>query len=317
MGRKAKKNVEQLENKTETPIVENKKSQFEGVDSKKIEKVKKTLNEINNKLGGTFLNYASTIEEVKRLPFKHKILNDLTGGGVPFGRTTCIYGSKGCGKSSIAYELAAEGQKMGKIVLYADIERSFSPERAKMFGVDVDSLIYGAFYNAEQPMDAIIALCKEKAADIIIIDSIQGLSPKAEQETAKGVEKSVEDDSMALLARKLSQFFRMAIPYVDEAKAALILIGQSRLDLGGFIKLERLSGGHALLHNCRLILKTRRGSSSDAPTEKVLNPETGKKEEVLLGFDAVISVEKSQISGCIEGRDIHIPYLFEKGFDCE
>ena len=315
MGRPKKVKSVEVEKIADIPQ-EVPKQQFEGVDKKKVERLKKTLNEVNDKLGGTFLNYASSIEEVKRLPFKHQILNDLTGGGVPFGRTTCIYGSKGCAKTSLAYELASQGQKIGKTVLYADIERSFSPDRARLFGVDIDSLIYGAFYNAEQPMDAIIALCKEKAADVIIIDSIQGLSPKAEQETAKGVGKSVEDDSMALLARKLSQFFRMAIPYIDDAKAALILIGQSRLDLGGFIKLERLSGGHALMHNCRLILKARRGQGTDAPTEKVLNPETGKKEDKKIGTDICISVEKSQIGGCIEGHEIHIPYLFEKGFDC-
>jgi RecA/RadA recombinase len=183
-------------------------------------------------------------------------------------------------------------------------------------------LIYGAFYLAEQPLDVIIKICKEKAIQFVVVDSINGLSPKNEQIQGKTKERSVEDDSMALIARKLSQFFRMAVSYVAEAKCAVLLIGQSRMDLGSFIKLETLSGGHALLHYSRLILKVRRGQGADAPTEKVEettddvdkdgNPVV-KKVEKKVGFDLVVKVEKSQIDGCVENEEVHMQFYYTEG----
>jgi RecA/RadA recombinase len=168
-------------------------------------------------------------------------------------------------------------------------------------------------------MDTVIKLCKEKVADVIVLDSIQGLSPHGEQYEGKAdKERSVQDDTMALLARKLSQFFRMATPFISDAKCALLLIGQSRMDLGSFIKMETLSGGHALMHNSRLILRIRRGQGADAPTEKRPTEkitEKGKPEmkSIPIGFDLVVHVNKSQIQGCTEGDEVHVPFLFNSG----
>jgi RecA/RadA recombinase len=170
-------------------------------------------------------------------------------------------------------------------------------------------------------MDSVIKLCKEKVVDIIVLDSVQGLSPHGEQYEGKAdKERSVQDDTMALLARKLSQFFRMSIGYISEAKCALLLIGQARLDLGSFIKVETLSGGHALMHNSRLILRIRRGQGADAPSEKRPTGEKDKNgkdkmDDVKIGFDAVIHVNKSQIQGCTEGDEIHVPFLFLSGLN--
>jgi len=204
-------------------------------------------------------------------------------------------------------------------VAYLDVERSYDPVWAKKFDVDTETLVYVVCPTAEAVMDTIIKLCKQKVVDVIILDSVQGLSPHGEQYEGKAdKERSVQDDTMALLARKLSQFFRMATPYISDAKCALLLIGQARMDLGSFIKLEVLSGGHALMHNSRLILRMRRGQGADAPTEK---RETGKITEkgkaemksVPIGFDCVIHVNKSQIQGCTEGDEIHVPFYFDSG----
>ena len=110
----------------------------------------------------------------------------------------------------------------------------------------------------------------------------------------------------------------MATPYIADAKCALLLIGQARMDLGSFIKMETLSGGHALMHNSRLILRIRRGQGVDAPTEKRPSgklTEKGKPEmkSVPIGFDAVIHVNKSQIQNCTEGDEIHVPFLYKSG----
>lgn len=288
------------------------------ISQERRDKLNSVLREIN-KVNPDSVKYANTLEEKGRQSFGYKCLDKLTGGGILCGNFTTIWGSKGCGKSTIAYKMIATAQKEGKIACYLDIERSYDPIWAKKFGVNVEDLVIVSIKTAEEALDTIIKLCREKVVDLIILDSIQGLTPKQENYQGKGEkERSVEDDSMALLARKLSQFFRMAAAPVSDAKCAILLIGQARMDLGSFIKMDTLSGGHALMHNSRLILRVRRGQKADAPSEKVETEElteTGKKrkETVLLGFDLVIHVDKSQINGCTEGQELHLPFYYDGG----
>ena len=297
------------------PLVEKNNNQ---ISQERKDKLNATLREIN-KNNPDSMKYANTIEEKGRMSFGYKCLDRLTNGGILCGNFSTIWGSKGCGKSTIAYKMIATAQKEGKIATYLDIERSYDPVWATKFGVNVNDLVIVSIETAEQALDTIIKLCREKVADLIVLDSIQGLTPKQENYAGKGEkERSVEDDSMALLARKLSQFFRMAAAPVSEAKCAVLLIGQARMDLSSFIKMETLSGGHALLHNSRLILRIRRGQGVDAPSEKRKTgklTEKGKEEmeSVKVGFDAVISVNKSQIQNCIEGDSIHVPFYFKDG----
>lgn len=283
------------------------------------EKLKNVMRDINKNIDGANIDYANTVEVRERQSFGYNCIDKLTGGGIERGNCSVIWGSKGCGKTTIALKLIATAQKEGKIAAYLDVERSYDSAWAKKFGVNTEDLVYVACPTAESVMDTVIKLCKEKVVDIIVLDSVQGLSPHGEQYSGKAdKERSLVEDTMALLARKLSQFFRMATPYIADAKCALLLIGQARMDLGSFIKVETLSGGHALMHNSRLILRIRRGQGTDAPSEKRPNgklTEKGKEEmeSVKIGFDAVIHVNKSQIQGCTEGDEIHVPFLFNSG----
>jgi RecA/RadA recombinase len=282
------------------------------------EKLNTTLREINKVIPDS-VKFANTIEVKERQSFGYKCLDTLTGGGIIRGNCNVIWGSKGCGKTTIALKLIATAQKEGKIAAYLDVERSYDPVWAKSFGVDTENLVYVVCPTAEAVMDTVIKLCKEKVVDVIVLDSVQGLSPHGEQYEGKAEkEKSVEQDTIALLARKMSQFFRMATPFISDARCALLLIGQARMDLGSFIKLEVLSGGHALMHNSRLILRIRRGQGTDAPVEKRKTgklTEKGKEEmeSIKVGFDAVIHVNKSQIQNCTEGDEVHVPFYFKDG----
>jgi len=283
------------------------------------EKLKGVMRDINKNIDGAKVDYANTIGVRERQSFGYKCLDKLTGGGIERGNCSVIWGSKGCGKTTIALKLIATAQKEGKIAAYLDVERSYDSVWAKSFGVDTENLIYIVCPTAEAVMDTIIKLCKEKVVDVIVLDSIQGLSPHGEQYEGKAdKERSVQDDTMALLARKLSQFFRMAMPYISDAKCALLLIGQARMDLGSFIKVETLSGGHALLHNSRLILRIRRGQGVDAPKEKrptgkITEKGKDEMESIAVGFDVVIKVQKSQIQGCTEGDEVHVPFYSKDG----
>lgn len=289
------------------------------ISDERKQKLNSVLKDINKKVDGVVINYANTIEAKERLSFGYKCLDNLTGGGLLYGNFSTIWGSKGCGKTTVAYKLIATAQKNGKVAVYIDMERSYDPLWAKTFGVDIDALIYQKCTTAEQAMDTILKLCREKVVDLIVLDSIQGLSPHGENYEGKAdKEKSVEADTMALLARKLSQFFRMATPAVSDAKCAVLLIGQSRMDLGSFIKLEVLSGGRALMHYNRLILKLRRGQTADGEFEKREIEdidEKGKKviEKTQIGFSLLIKVDKAQLSGCTEGDSITTIFNYKKG----
>lgn len=175
-------------------------------------------------------------------------------------------------------------------------------------------MVLGTGYeNAEQAMDDFIKITKSGAVDLVILDSIQAMSPKGEQETKKGVEKSVEDDTMALLARKLSQFFRMTAHGVYNSNVAILLVGQARTNLGGFIAFDQLSGGHALHHWSSMTLNVRRGAKADSPTETVTVND--KKIKQVVGFDCSITLEKRKVASAFEGTSINIPFYFDRGFD--
>lgn len=301
--------------------------------------IKKDLNkiiaEINKQFDGVVIKIASEDRKIERIPTKVKEIDELIGGGFPCGRVSVVWGGEGVGKSSLMAHLVKSAQEQGKTVIYLDLENKLDVNWFEKLGVDISKLLVGRFKVAEQALDTIIKLAKEKAVDVIILDSIQSLSPKGEQETKAGKEKSVEEDTMALLARKLSQFFRMAIPHIYRANICLVMIGQTRTDIGGFIALQTLSGGMALKHNASIILHLRRGKKADAPTEtyyeekevedEVIDKETGEvkivkkkkkyKKHRKIGFSVVMEVNKMQLSdGAREGTEIEIPFYFESGF---
>lgn len=282
-----------------------------------------TMKKLNKTMGEEYLTFA---EEMA----KPEVLNtgivevDKLIGGLRCGHTTVIYGANSSGKSTLVYQTIANLQKQNKICALIDMEHSFEPERATQLGIDLKELILvQTCTNAEQAMDIIITLCKEKAVDFIALDSIHALSPKQEQETKKGVVKSMEDDSMALLARKLSQFFRTVGGHLFNAKIPLLLIGQCRISgIGTFIVKAGLGAGEAIKFYMYTCVFMRRGQGSDAPMEKIKREVVTPDGDTLMktfnepmGFDAVLKLEKSKSSNSAkENTDIHIPFYYETGF---
>lgn len=272
------------------------------------------LREINKTCGLEVINFGSEEKAWEKQGFGIPPIDEILGGGIPYGRFSVIWGSQGSGKTSLAYYLTAKAQKEGKVVYYIALE-AFDQDRARLFGVDVDNLVIGRFPKAEQSLDTIIKLAKEKAVDVIVLDSIQALSPKTEQEEKSGASKSTEADTMALLARKLSQFFRMAADPVHRGNVAVLMIGQTRTSVG-FIAFDQLSGGNALKHYAKLIIHCRRGQKADAPTEKY--KVEGKTEHRIIGFDCVLELDKVQSPNCkTEGTKLHLPFLYSEGFKYE
>ncbi len=297
----------------------------------KQEYIELQMKEMNKKYGMDVIHTGDEEKSIGKIPFGIPELDDLMGGGLAKGRFTVFWGASKSGKSSAAYYITSNAQKLGLKVYYIALE-PFDKERAELFGVDLspeckNKIIIGHFPIAEQSLDSITDFARKELIDVIILDSIHSLSPKREQEEKSGEKKSLEKENMALLAMKLSTWFKIVNDPIQRSKVAILLIGQTRTDIGGFIALEKLTGGNALHHYGRLIAHFRRGKGSDAPTKKekitkiIMNEDDEEEiktvtEERVIGFNCVIKLDKVQIQGAKpEGSEINIPYYFESGFD--
>jgi len=283
------------------------------------EKLNSVLRDLCKSIGGDSVKFAKDVDVRGRVPFGQKSITEFTGGGIPYGTFTTFWGAKGCAKTTVILDLIAAAQKDGKQCVYINGERSYDPVYATKRGVNTNSLVVIDAEELEQGLDAIIKLCREKVVDLIVLDSIHGLAPKAELYKGKAEkEKSTSDANMALRARALTQFFEMGTAVVANAKCAVLFVAQSRTNLSGFIKLEHLTGGNALMHASRLILRFKRGQKADAPTEKRPTGAVTVKgkpamESIQVGFDLKIRADKSQIDGCVELSEIHLPFYFLGG----
>ena len=250
-------------------------------------------------------------------------IDGLTGGFTK-GNFSVVYGVKSSGKTTLALQTIAQNQKEGKICCLIDLEHSFDIMRATQLGVNLEELILiNEIDDAEQAMDIMISLAKEQVIDFIVLDSVQGMSPRGEQETKKGKEKSLADETMALLARQLGAFFRRCSTPIFKGKVAVLMIGQVRTHgIGSFFTYDGLSGGKALIHFAHKIIYIRPGQKADAPQGKwkeiFLDPDgkmhkQTKKESI--GFSTVLKLEKTKSSKSkVEGSEIKIPFYFDSGF---
>ena len=260
--------------------------------------------------------YMASEEPIKeKVPFGNKLIDEFTGGGIIKGNYSVIYGSEGTGKTTLVLMQIAEIQKAGGTAAYVDLEHTINKDRAIQHGVDWDKLIIigGDAHYAEQSMEVVRSLAKEKVIDYIAVDSLNGFSPKSEQETNKGAEVAIEHDEMAALAKKIGKFINVTKDYVYQGKVAVVFIGQVRTQgIGGFATFEGMSGGHCVKHYSVFTMYLRKGQSVDAPTEKRMID--GEKKEIKTGFDCVLKIIKTKTNSQPEGSELHLPFTFKDGF---
>jgi len=290
------------------------------MDNERKARLLETMKRIN-KDQGQFMDFAENLDNTEVINCGIPSIDKFIGG-IKKGAFTVVWGGMSCGKSTLALQTVANAQKEGKIVCYIDMERSFSKERAMQLGVNLSELILVSnCQTAEEALTIIRTLSKDKVCDFLVLDSIQAMSPKGEQEN-KGKERDLAEAEMAQLARTLSKFFRIVSPDVFKAKMAVLLIGQCRMSLGSFIVRADLSGGEALKHFSYQTIFMRRGQGADAPSQKVveyyLDPDSKLHHEsknIPCGFDAVLKLTKTKSStSAVENSEIHLPFTFEKGF---
>jgi len=287
------------------------------------QKLLETMKQFNKGQKGEILSFGNEAQDKEVIPTGIKTVDKFIGGGTKRGTFTVIYGGEKVGKSTLVLQAISNAQKDNKLCCYIDLEHTFDKKRAISLGINLEELVLAEkCENAEQALEIIRTLCKQKVIDLIVVDSIQAMSPKNEQEN-KGKERELASKEIAELARTLSKFFRVVSPDVFNAQASVIMIGQIRIaGIGSFYTHADLSGGEALKHWAFTRCFVRRGQKSDSPITKIkeyfIDPESKiryitKKEE--LGFDVVIKLEKTKSSKSVkEGSEVHIPFLFDKGF---
>lgn len=280
-----------------------------------------TMKKINKGMKSDFLDFATNKEDEEVLYSGIQSIDKFLGG-FKRGAFSILWGGMSVGKSTLIMQTIAHCQLEGKLVCYIDMERSFDKERAKQLGVNLNDLVLvSTCSTAEEALEIIRQISKDKAVDAIFLDSIQSMSPMHEQEN-KGKSRDLSEKEMAELARTLSKFFRVVASDIYNAKVACILIGQIRLSLGSFIVRADLSGGEALKHWAYINCFMRRGQSSDAPVQKFKNyyidPDGDLRYNTVsekIGFDCVCQLRKTKSSKSEkEGSEIHLPFLYDKGF---
>ena len=174
-------------------------------------------------------------------------------GGIPRGRVTEIYGPESSGKTTLALHIVAEAQKAGGYAAFIDAEHAMDPEYAKKLGVDTDNLLISQPDTGEQALDITETLVRSGALDVIVIDSVAALVPKAELDGEMG------DTHVGLQARLMSQALRKLTGTVSKSRTSVIFINQIRHKIGVmFGSPETTSGGNALKFYSSLRLDIRR-----------------------------------------------------------
>ena len=192
-------------------------------------------------------------------------------GGIPRGRIIEIYGPESSGKTTLAQHIVAECQKKGGIAAFVDAEHALDPEYARNLGVQVDDLLISQPDTGEQALDITEELVRSGAVDIVVVDSVAALVPKAE------IEGEMGDSHMGLQARLMSQALRKLTGQIKNANCLVIFINQIRMKIGVmFGNPETTTGGNALKFYSSVRLDIRRtGSVKDG--DEVIGNETRVK----------------------------------------
>ena len=174
-------------------------------------------------------------------------------GGIPRGRIIEIYGPESSGKTTLAQHIVAECQKKGGIAAFVDAEHALDPEYARNLGVQVDDLLISQPDTGEQTLDITEELVRSGAVDIVVVDSVAALVPKAE------IEGSMEDQQMGLQARLMSKALRKLTGIIGKTNTTVIFINQLRMKIGVMYgNPETTTGGNALKYYASVRMEIKR-----------------------------------------------------------
>ena len=237
-------------------MAETKEKEQEDIKAGKDKALKLALDKIEKDFGkGSIMRLGDkTTLNVDFIPTGALALDIALGiGGVPKGRVIEIYGPESSGKTTLAQHIVAESQKRGGIAAFIDAEHALDPEYARNLGVNVDELLISQPDTGEQALEITEELVRSGAIDVIVIDSVAALVPKAE------IEKAMDEQQMGLQARLMSKALRKLTGIVGKTNTTVIFINQLRQKIGlMFGNPETTTGGNALKYYASVRLDIRR-----------------------------------------------------------